>query len=107
MARDWDLFAFVGVPTAMLLAVELLDRHYSRRAALAVVWAMARCCWVYIAGDPEVAIAHFRADAKRGNCAEPRRSIIPPLAYYKNLSEAAKARVEEETFYGHYLVQTI
>ncbi len=107
MARDWDLFAFVGVPTAMLLAVELLDRHYSRGAALAVVLGLLVLLPRAISqAIPEVAIAHFRADAKR----EPvqsrgGRSFL--LAYYKNLSDTAKARVEEETFYRDYPVQTI
>ncbi len=101
MPRDWDLFAFCGIPVALFLFDAVIsDNSTVKRWASAVVLAitiglLALFSRAYHETQPEISIPkvkdYIAMDAQRN-----RRALNILVDYYKNLGDTVAARNEFE-----------
>ncbi|UCE24969.1 MAG: tetratricopeptide repeat protein [Candidatus Zixiibacteriota bacterium] len=101
MPRDWDLFAFCGIPVALFMFDAVISdsatvKRYAAAVALAIVIGLvALLSRAYHETQPEISIPkvkdYIALDAQRN-----RRALNILVDYYKNLGDTVSARNEFE-----------
>ncbi len=107
MPRDWDLFAFAGIPLAVLLYRAVLSRLGRGKG---VVTAVMLCVFlgftvlfarVYSTHDPEIAIARFR-DYLYLDKVKNRNAWILLTNYYERAGDSTTAEAAYAEWKGNF-----